>query len=133
MNAFIKVIFFVFILVGISIALFISSSIQTLLTNATTVVGVWGYVLFVPVLATAVVAMTITVMTLIPIASTTFGTFATALLSNVGWTLGSLIAFFIARHLGRHFVYRFISLDSIDIITEKINTRSSLGLLSSYV
>ena len=84
-----------------------------------------SYSMYVLLLTTAIVLMPVTVMPLIPLASSVMGPFATALLSIVGWTLGAVIAFLLARYLGRPILSRFISLKKIDEIAERFpqNTR----------
>lgn len=85
--------------------------------------GTLSYLAFVVLVVVAVVFAPVTVMPIIPVASMTFGPLTTALLSIVGWTLGAVIAFLIARHLGRPVVARFVSLDGIDMFVESLSPR----------
>lgn len=79
-----------------------------------------SYIAFVLLLTIAVVCMPFTILPLVPLAASVFGPFVTSLLSIVGWTLGSIIAFLIARYLGRPFLQRFVSLDKLDEFVEMI-------------
>ena len=78
-----------------------------------------GYAAYVLSLIIAIVAMPVTVMPLIPMATMVFGPFTTAILSIIGWTLGGLLAFLVARHLGRPVIERFASLEKVDNLAKK--------------
>lgn len=86
--------------------------------------GPAAYIAFVLLLVLAVVFAPLTVMPLIPMAAMTLGPLATALLSIVGWTLGAVISFLIARYVGRPFFARFVSLDAIDAFTASLPPRT---------
>jgi uncharacterized membrane protein YdjX (TVP38/TMEM64 family) len=63
--------------------------------------GVWGMAGFIALTAVFVVFLIpLDIPLLIPIAVTIWGPFATAVMSIAGWTMGSSIAFFSARHFG---------------------------------
>ncbi|MDC1205229.1 VTT domain-containing protein [Candidatus Pacebacteria bacterium] len=85
--------------------------------------GLYGYVMFVLLLIVATVLMPVTVMPIIPMSSAVFGPFPTAILSIVGWTLGAVIAFFVARYIGRPVLERFVSMKRIDAIGESLPTK----------
>jgi len=70
-------------------------------------------VAFVLILAVAIVFAPITVMPLIPMATVFMGPFLVGVLSVMGWTLGSVCAFLIARHAGRPLLARLVSLERI--------------------
>ncbi len=42
----------------------------------------------------------------------------------VGWTLGSAIAFLIARHAARPLLLRFVRLDRLEAVAEKVTPRT---------
>lgn len=84
-----------------------------------------SYGIFILILFLATVCMPVTVMPMIPMATLLFGPFVTGCLSVVGWTLGACGAFGIARFIGRPAVSRFISLDPIDRLGERIGTRNT--------
>jgi len=51
----------------------------------------------------------LTVLPLVPTAALFLGHFNTAIYSIIGWTLGSLVAFWIARNLGKPVLFRLVS------------------------
>lgn len=71
----------------------------------------FGPLLFVAVLVLAVVLTPITAMPIIPVAAEAFGPLETGVLSVLGWTLGSLAAFVIARGVGRPILALLIPLE----------------------
>jgi len=75
--------------------------------------GLWGMGLYVLVNIVATVIAPISALPLIPVATVIWGPFLTANLNIVSWSIGSVIAFIIARHLGRPFVERFVNLNSV--------------------
>lgn len=82
--------------------------------------GAVSYISFVTLLVVAVVFMPLSVMPIIPLAASIMGPLTTAILSIIGWTIGSVIAFLIARHLGRPILERFVSLEKIDSFAESL-------------
>ena len=88
--------------VGMLIVLSLYVAPTDTLTNLIEGAGVVGYISYVALLVLAVVVMPITVMPLIPLAASVIGPFATAVLSIIGWTLGGVIAFLLARYLAGH-------------------------------
>ena len=68
----------------------------------------------------SIVIAPLTVLPLIPVASSIFGPSTSAILSIIGWTLGAMIAFLIARHAGRPILEKFASLDKIRKIEKYI-------------
>jgi uncharacterized membrane protein YdjX (TVP38/TMEM64 family) len=75
--------------------------------------GLWGMGLYVLVNIVATVVAPISALPLIPLATVIWGPFLTAILSIVSWSIGSVIAFIIARRLGRPIVERFVDLNTI--------------------
>jgi len=61
----------------------------------------------------AIVFAPISTIPLLPIASSVWGWFLAGILSIIGWTIGALIAFGLARKYGMPLVKRFVSLDKI--------------------
>jgi uncharacterized membrane protein YdjX (TVP38/TMEM64 family) len=57
---------------------------------------------------------------LIPLVVTLWGSFVAAVLSIVGWTIGAIIAFFLARRFGRPLISKIVNLDRIDEIGSAI-------------
>jgi uncharacterized membrane protein YdjX (TVP38/TMEM64 family) len=69
--------------------------------------GVWGIAAFIVLTATFVVLLLpLDVSVLIPLATAVWGPAATALMSIAGWTMGSCLAFFLARRFGAPVVRR---------------------------
>ena len=79
-----------------------------------------SFIFFVALLAFATIFMPVTVVPVIPLAATILGPFTTSVLSVIGWTLGGVGAFLVARYLGRPFISNFVSLKSVDKAAEKI-------------
>jgi uncharacterized membrane protein YdjX (TVP38/TMEM64 family) len=86
------------------------------------IVGSWvGMVVYVLLKIVATVFAPITVLPLIVLATGLWGVWVAALLTVIGWTLGSVIAFGLARQFGVPIVKRFISLDEIYEFQERVN------------
>ena len=73
-----------------------------------------GMTLYVLVFIVSIVFAPISAMPLIPIGTRLWGVGLSAVLSVVGWTIGAMIAFDIARRFGRPYVSKLISLDKIE-------------------
>lgn len=73
-------------------------------------IGMFIYIIFT---ATAVVVAPISTLPLIPLASMLWGWLIAALLSIVGWVLGSQIAFLLARTYGKPLIEKITSLEKI--------------------
>ena len=70
-----------------------------------------GIFVFIVLEISSIVIAPITTIPLLPVASNAFGWPLTFLLSFISWTIGSLIAFIIAREYGKPFVEKFMSLE----------------------
>lgn len=79
------------------------------LENAT-----WSGIIFALLMFIGTVIPPITVFVLIPFMSMLIGPLATVFYSVLGWGLGSMLSFQIARRLGRPFLTKFMSLKRID-------------------
>lgn len=79
-----------------------------------------GALVFVAVLFAATVIAPLTTLPLVPLMAPVLGPFLTALLSIIGWTLGAIVAFLIARHAGRPILSKFISLATLGKYEEYI-------------
>tara|TARA_Y100000034_G_scaffold46233_1_gene56878 strand:- start:23698 stop:24315 length:618 start_codon:yes stop_codon:yes gene_type:complete len=108
----------------IIILLFISLSyiIQTNIELIKEVFGDGYNSMFFYVLMTvvAVVIAPISATPLLPLASNLWGWLIAAILSVIGWTIGSLIAFVIARIYGLSIIKKFIAIEKIRSIEKKI-------------
>lgn len=113
-----------FVLTALGIALYpapieyLTAQLDTESSRAT------SYAVFVALLVIATVLMPVTIMPLIPMAAAVLGPLPTALLSMVGWTIGAIGAFLLARYLGRPILVRFISLERIDSFIAELPQQS---------
>ena len=79
-----------------------------------------GMLTYIFILVLATVIAPVSALPLLPLASNIWGWILAALLSIIGWTLGAVIAFTIARKYGVPLVKRFISLEKIAKFESKI-------------
>ena len=75
--------------------------------------GIFGIFLYVFITVFATVVAPISAIPLLPVAVFLWGWFYAAILSVIAWTIGSVIAFIIARKYGISIIKKFISLDKI--------------------
>jgi len=80
------------------------------------ILGIAVYILFV---AASVVLLPFSSLPLLPLATRIFGVWFTAILSIIGWWIGCLIAFQIARY-GRKYLEKITSLEAVDRVERKI-------------
>ena len=73
-----------------------------------------GMAVFVLIEAASIVIVPVTTVLLIPVAADLFGAFATAVLSILGWGLGSVAAFVVARQFGLPVAERFVGKEKLD-------------------
>jgi uncharacterized membrane protein YdjX (TVP38/TMEM64 family) len=71
----------------------------------------------------------IALLPMIPLISPMLGPFVTGLACWLGWTLGSVLAFWIARHGGRPLLKRFVSIDRIERYQSRIPENSHFLLI----
>ncbi|NCT02103.1 VTT domain-containing protein [Candidatus Parcubacteria bacterium] len=89
-----------------------------LLVQSNGLLGISTYVL---ITITAVVIAPVSTLPLIPIAVTIWGWQITAILSIIGWVIGSQIAFLLARRFGKKIILRFISLQKIEKFEQRLS------------
>ena len=82
--------------------------------------GVFGMVAYAVIAVIATVAAPISVAPLMPIAANVWGVAATAALSILGWTIGSLVAFAIGRRYGLPLAQKFISVHNLEKLHKHI-------------
>ncbi|MEK6842504.1 MAG: VTT domain-containing protein [Nanoarchaeota archaeon] len=75
--------------------------------------GIEGVLIYIFITVLAIVVAPISMMPLIPLASGLWGWFYAAIINVIGWTLGSIIVFFICRRYGIGIIKKFVSLDEI--------------------
>ena len=73
-----------------------------------------GMTVYVLITVAAIVIAPISTLPLLPIASNLWGWVTAAILSIIGWTIGSLIAFALARKYGVSLISKFISIEKIN-------------------
>lgn len=82
--------------------------------------GVLGMTIYVFLAIISNVIAPLTVLPLLPVAVALWGSFATALLSILGWTIGAAIIFSLTRRYGKPFVSRFINISRVEEINKAI-------------
>ncbi|PIP61029.1 hypothetical protein COW99_06255 [Candidatus Roizmanbacteria bacterium CG22_combo_CG10-13_8_21_14_all_38_20] len=82
--------------------------------------GISGILLYIAINIFAVILAPISTLPLIPIASGMWGWFWAGIFSIIGWVVGAQIAFYISRRFGKPLVKKFVSLDKIGKIEDKI-------------
>ncbi len=78
-----------------------------------------GMALYVVLVLTSIVVLPFSSLPLLPVAARVFGIWITAILSIIGWWIGCLIAFQIAR-FGRKYLEKVTSLEAVDKMEQKI-------------
>jgi uncharacterized membrane protein YdjX (TVP38/TMEM64 family) len=74
----------------------------------------WGPIAFIFLAFLVVVVAPLTVIPLIPVASVLFGPFWAGLYTIIGWFLGSVVDFIIARKFGKPLIKKFVSLETVE-------------------
>jgi len=107
-----------FVEIILIVIFFIASSylIQKNIFNITNVIGkgFLSMLIYILVVIVAIVIAPISAIPLLPLASNIWGWFTVGLLSVIGWTIGALIAFILARKYGVPLIKKFISLNKIN-------------------
>lgn len=75
--------------------------------------NVWSMILYVLLLIVSAVIAPVDMIFLMPLASSVWGLFLTAILSLMGWTLGSAVVFILCRKYGVDLIKRFVPLEKI--------------------
>ena len=83
--------------------------------------GAWSMLLFTLFIAAfTVLIVPLELSLLIPLGAVLWGPVPTALMSIIGWTLGSAIAFGLARRYGRTLVRRLVGLERVEELTRRV-------------
>jgi uncharacterized membrane protein YdjX (TVP38/TMEM64 family) len=82
--------------------------------------AIWGMIIYIIILILSIVVAPISAMPLIPIGSRLWGVAMTTTLSVIGWTIGAMIAFYLAKKLGRPYVAKILPLKKIEKIERMI-------------
>ncbi len=107
----------VLLLVLFAVSLFEANRFEEYASSISALTGLPGMVAYVLLAFVATVIAPLSAMPLLPLASSLWGPLLTALLSIVAWTLGSIVAFVLARSLARPFVVRFVDLAYAEKVT----------------
>lgn len=75
---------------------------------------VFAALLYVTVTATAIVVLPLSSMPLLPVAAAAWGVILGGVLSIIGWWIGAIIAFLMARFLGRPVLERLVSPEKLN-------------------
>ncbi len=70
----------------------------------------WGVLVYILVMIAAVIVAPFETLPLLPLASAIWGPNQAAIFTIIGWTIGSLIAFSVARRFGQRFVRKFVNI-----------------------
>jgi uncharacterized membrane protein YdjX (TVP38/TMEM64 family) len=76
------------------------------LTDLISIHSTTSAIIYVLIMVAAVIVAPFETLPLLPVAATVWGPNIAAILTSVGWTVGSLVAFFLARKFGKRFVHR---------------------------
>ena len=115
-----EIIAVIFLAIFLALAFFTTRYYSDLVREATDKTGIWGALLYVAITVLAVVVAPISTLPLVIVAVSAWGNFIAAVLSIIGWTLGAVIAFILARVFGRPLVARLVNLERVRAIENKI-------------
>ena len=101
------------IVLFILVSVFVKKNIGFLETYVDSV-GFFSMAVYIFLLALSIVFVPFSAIPLMPIAAELWGVPTAAMLVVFGWTIGSVIAFWLARRYGRYFVEKIISLKTIE-------------------
>ena len=85
--------------------------------------GYWGMLVYVLLAITSTVLAPINTLPLIPVATALWGGLTSALLSILAWTIGSVIAFLIARNFGKPLLEKYQDLENINRYEKLLGTK----------
>jgi len=86
------------------------SELQSIVGND----GVMGMIAYVSITAIAIVIAPVSTLPLVPLAVSIWGWVTTGILSIIGWSIGSQVAFHLARRYGRTLIEKFVSLEKLN-------------------
>lgn len=103
---------------------FLAEMYKSELTELATKDSILGMLIYTIVSGVAVVVAPVSTLPLIPLAVGMWGWVVTGVLSIIGWTIGSQIAFYIARRYGKNLVQRFTSLERFTDLEKRFSTKN---------
>jgi uncharacterized membrane protein YdjX (TVP38/TMEM64 family) len=95
------------------VASYFAGEYSSLIQNTVWLKGSFGIVLYLIVIIIAIVIAPISAMPLLPIAVALWGPFVASLVSILGWTIGAIFAFMLARLIGKPILSKFVDLDKV--------------------
>ena len=101
----------IFVLVLFIIAGYVSQLYQAELDSLVVLDGLLGMLFYVFITLIAVVIAPVSTLPLLPLAVALWGNIVGALLSILGWTMGSVIAYWLAQTYGRSFVGKVVNME----------------------
>lgn len=113
------IIFIVVIVIFAAISIF-SSQYAGQLKNLIQIKGVAGMAIYLLATIASNIIAPISALPLMPLASALWGSFLTALLSILGWSIGASILFYLTRKYGRPLVARFFNVKRVEEIAQAI-------------
>lgn len=82
--------------------------------------GMGGMIIFMIIVALSVIISPISSAPLFPLASGMWGVLITGILGTIGWTIGGVIAFYLARRYGVDLIKNFVPIKSINHFEDKV-------------
>lgn len=86
--------------------------------------GAGGMFFYVVLSSVAEVIGPISAVPFIPLAVALWGSFSTAILSVLGWTMGAILVLFLCRKFGRPLIKKFIDLSSVEEMSRAISRKN---------
>jgi len=87
-------------------------------------IGITGIIIFIIIIALSIIIAPVSVIPLFPLGIGIWGWVITAILAIIGWTIGAIIAFLLARKFGTKLIKKIIPIESIHKFEKKIPTKN---------
>ncbi len=118
------------VIVAFLVVSYFASEYSNLIQNTIWLKGQFGIVLYLIIVIVAIVIAPISAMPLLPVAVTLWGAFFAAIISIVGWTTGAILAFVLARLIGKPIVSKFVDFEKVKKLENIIpETHMFLGVV----
>jgi uncharacterized membrane protein YdjX (TVP38/TMEM64 family) len=102
------------------LATYFFTQYQTQLENTIGKYPILGMIIYILIFILSIVFAPISAVPIIPLGTSLWGILVTTILSVIGWTIGAMIAFYIARKYGKPYVSKIISLEKLAKIEKLI-------------
>ena len=100
-----------------------------LLKELTMQAGWSGALLYMVIMAISIIFAPLNTGFLLPVAANSYGPFLAAVYSIVGWTAGSMVAFWIARHFGKRTIKYKNFIEKIQLYEKTVSKPHFYGLI----